>query len=132
MAKCSSLSEREDFVDDVRRSINAGELFALADYLADHLGEDLRGCDCDWTMTRKWLAEHGLDVDASTKIILMLGGGCDCEIVYNFPYTKAEMAEKLLWSLDYLVRNPQNLTILLSSPTSTEQMLREGTNELQR
>lgn len=88
------------------RLINADEILTLADYLSDHLGESLEKCGCNYALTRRWLAEHGLEVDASVNVILMLGGGCDCEIVYNCPQTSAELANKLLWALDFVSRNP--------------------------
>ena len=40
-------------------------------------------CDNGLTLTRTWLAEHGLDVDASTQWLADHGAACDCEVLLN-------------------------------------------------
>lgn len=40
-------------------------------------------CDNTLAMTRQWLQEHGLNVDANVGKLQALGGFCDCEVLFN-------------------------------------------------
>ena len=53
--------------------------------LLDDLGEqlDAHGCDHTFRLTERWLKSRDLDAEEVVERYVMLGAGCDCEILAN-------------------------------------------------
>ena len=45
--------------------------------------EILWGCDHTLRLTRQWLKQAGLGVEANIQMLNDCGGFCDCEIIFN-------------------------------------------------
>lgn len=65
----------------VHMPLSESQLDGLLDYV-DELVES-KGCDHDFTHTKKFLASNNLNSPELLMCFIALGGGCDCELVLN-------------------------------------------------